>query len=182
MVARQRSEAWACRKLEACPVGAVCLAGEHVPCIDIACLHGAKLRLCAALETIANDLPARIDRLKCLGIASDLVPLLRDSHRFEEETVFPAFLKRRGEAAVIARLTGEHLEDGCAAEELTETLLAIGHGSEIANPEALRHMLCAFFSALRRHVAFERDHILSAIAGGPEVSRPSAPRAVPGHR
>lgn len=181
-MARQRSEAWACLKLEACPVGTVCLAGEHVPCVDIACLHDAKLELCAALEVVAEELPARIDRLKCLGIASNLVPLLRDSHRFEEETVFPAFLKRQGEAAVIARLTDEHLEGGCAAEELTEILLAIGHGGEIADPQSLRHMLRAFLSALRRHVAFERDHILSAIAGGPEINRPSARRAEPGHR
>lgn len=182
MLARKRTEAWSCRKLEACPVGTVCLAGEHVPCIDIACLHKAKLKLCDALEAVANGLPVRIDRLRCLGIASDLVPLLREGHRFEEETVFPAFLKRRGEAAVIARLAAEHLEEDCAAEELTEALLAIGHGGEIADWPAFRHMLRAFSSAIRRHVAFERDHILSAIAAGPEISRPPAPRAARDHR
>ncbi|QIG50522.1 hemerythrin domain-containing protein [Nordella sp. HKS 07] len=158
-----RQEAWSCRVLEACPAGAVCRAGEHVPCIDLARLHAEKLELCAALEAIADDLPARVDRLKCLTIASTLVPLLRACHRLEEEAIFPAFIAERGEARVIARLTAEHLEDDSAAEDLTEMLLAIGHGAAVSNPEAFGYMLRAFFEAMRRHIAFERDHILTAI-------------------
>lgn len=159
----KRPEAWACRSLEACPLGAVCRAGEHVPCIDIKRLHAAKLDLCAALEKIADELPSRVDRFRCLAVASNLVPLLRACHRLEEEAVFPAFVAQRDEAAVIARLKTEHLEDECAAEELTEALLAIGHGEAVANPEAFGYMLRAFFEAARRHIAFERDHILAAI-------------------
>jgi hemerythrin-like domain-containing protein len=158
-----RQEARNCRKLEDCPLCAVCCAGEHVPCIDMRRLHAAKLELCAALEVIADDLPARIDRFRCLTIASNLVPLLRACHRLEEEAVFPAFVARCGETAVIARLKTEHLEDECSAEELTEMLLAIGHGEAIANPEAFGYMLRAFFEAARRHIAFERDHILATI-------------------
>lgn len=158
-----RQEAWSCCKLEVCPLGAVCRAGEHVPCIDMERLHVAKLELCAALEAIADDLPARVDRFRCLTIASNLMPLLRACHRLEEEAVFPVFLARCGEAAVVARLKTEHLEDDCAAEDLTEMLLAVGHGEAVANPEAFGYMLRAFFEATRRHIAFERDHILAAI-------------------
>lgn len=158
-----RQEAWSCQKLEACPTGAVCHAGEHVPCIDLARLHAEKLELCAALEAIADDLPMHVDRLKCLAAASTLVPLLRACHRLEEEAIFPAFVAQRGEETVIARLAAEHLEDDCAAEELTEMLLAIGHGAAIGNPEALGFRLRTFFEAMRRHIAFERDHILTAI-------------------
>lgn len=161
----RRREAWACRKLEHCPLGAVCRAGEHVPCIDMARLHAAKLELCAALERVADDLPARVDRLGCLSIASNLVPLLRACHHLEEEAVFPAFTAQRDEEKVIARLKAEHLEDDCAAEDLTEMLLRVGHGGAIANPEAFGYMLRAFFEAMRRHIAFERDHILAAVAG-----------------
>lgn len=159
----KRSEARNCRALEACLLGAVCRAGEHVPCIDMGRMHAAKLDLCAALEEIADDLPARVDRFRCLSVASNLVPLLRACHRLEEETVFPAFAAQRDEAAVIARLKTEHLEDECAAEDLTEMLLAVGHGEAVANPEAFGYMLRAFFEAARRHIAFERDHILAAI-------------------
>ncbi len=158
-----RQEAWSCRQLEACPAGAVCRAGEHVPCIDLTRMHAEKLELCVALEAIADDLPARVDRLKCLSLASTRVPLLRASHRPADEEVFPAFVAERGEERVIARLAAEHLEDDCAAEDLTEVLLAIGHGAPIGNPEAFGYMLRAFFEAVRRHIAFERDHILTAI-------------------
>ncbi len=159
----KRPEVQDCRTLETCPLGTVCRAGEHVPCIDMRRLHAAKLELCAALEAIADDLPARIDRFRCLTVASNLVPLLRACHRLEEEAVFPAFAAQRDEMAVIARLKTEHLEDECAAEELTEMLLAIGHGETVANPEAFGYMLRAFFEAARRHIAFERDHVLVSI-------------------
>ena len=159
----RRQEAWACHALQVCPLSPVCRAGEHVPCIDMERLHAAKLELCVALEAIADDLPSRVDRFRCLTVASNLVPLLRACHSLEEEAVFPAFAARCDEAAVIARLKTEHLEDECAAEDLTEMLLAVGHGEAVANPEAFGYMLRAFFEAARRHIAFERDHILAAI-------------------
>ena len=38
-------------------------------------------------------------------------------------------------------------------------LYGIGHGGEISNPEALGFMLRAFFDTVRRHMAFEREHM-----------------------
>lgn len=42
-------------------------------------------------------------------------------------------------------------------------LFEIGHGAAIANPEALGFMLRAFFDSVRRHIAFEREHVLPAV-------------------
>nr|WP_133772043.1 hemerythrin domain-containing protein [Enterovirga rhinocerotis] len=134
--------------------------------------HEHKLKVCDALEAIADDLPSRVDRLQCLVVASYLVPLLRECHRFEEETVFPAYARSRGTGAVLDRLKGEHLIDEGAADDLTDLLLQTGRGRPIENPEAFGYMLRAFFESARRHVAFERDHVLPAIIacrGGAEA-------------
>lgn len=113
---------------------------------------------------VADSLPSRVDRLLCLRIANELVPCLRESHSYEEGIVFPAFLKGSGEERVrgasVRRLEAEHVQDECAAQDLTEMLMSIGHGSSVANPEALGFMLRAFFESLRRHIAFEREHLL----------------------
>ncbi len=137
----------------------------HSPA-DMRRAHVQKLALCHMLEGIADDLPSRVDRLQCLAVAADLLPLLRECHRFEEEVVFPVFVRRTGEEDTVARLKLEHLEDQSAAADLSEALLAHGHGGPIANPEAFGYMLRAFFEALRRHIAFERDHLLPALADG----------------
>jgi hemerythrin-like domain-containing protein len=132
----------------------------------VARAHERKLRLCDALEAIADDLPSRVDPLLCLDVASSLLPMLRASHRFEEEIVFPAFAQTEQRERIVARLRAEHLEDECLAEDLSEALLAHGHGGPIVNPEAFGYMLRAFFEALRRHIAFERDHLLPTLADG----------------
>jgi hypothetical protein len=126
--------------------------------------HDRKLKLCSELEAIADDLPSRVDRLQCLAVASSLVPLLRECHRFEEEAVFPGLALTRGGEAIVARLKVEHLEDDCAAADVSETLLACGHGGEIDSPEAFGYMLRALFESIRRHIAFERDYILPQLA------------------
>ena len=148
-----------------CRVSQACAPARFVPCVDMARAHAQKLRLCAALEAIADGLPSRVDQFQCLAVASSLVPLLRACHRFEEEIVFPVFARSRGGAAVVARLKAEHLEDDCAAEDLSEALLAIGHGKPIENPEAFGYMLRALFESMRRHIAYERDHVLPRVEG-----------------
>lgn len=61
------------------------------------------------------------------------------------------------------RLRAEHVEDECFAGEVTEILLAIGHGETVENPEAIGFMLRGLFENLRRHIAFEREHVLPMI-------------------
>jgi hemerythrin-like domain-containing protein len=167
-----KSPAVACEDLQSCPVADACACGSEgaVPCLDMAHAHEEKLRLCAAIEAIADALPSQVDRVQCLRIANQLVPLLRHCHQYEEETVFPAFERfegpdREARAASVRRLRSEHVEDECAAQDLSEVLLKVGHGATIDNPEALGFMLRAFFDTLRRHIAFEREHILPVVAG-----------------
>ena len=81
-----------CSGREACPITAACGEdGRRPPCVDVRSAHDEKLRLCEMLEVLADDLPSSVDRMKCLHVASVLVPLLRVSHRYEEEILFPAF-------------------------------------------------------------------------------------------
>lgn len=130
---------------------------------DMKRAHLQMLALCHMLEGIADDLPSRVDRLQCLAVAADLLPLLRECHRFEEEVAFPTFARRTGGDEIVARLKLEHLEDESAAMDLSEALLAYGHGRLIENPEAFGYMLRAFFESTRRHIAFERDHVLPEV-------------------
>jgi hypothetical protein len=136
--------------------------------------HGEKLKVCGALEEIADALPDNVDRLMCVSVASTLLPMLRNIHRYEEEVIFPAYVAATADMQCVERLKAEHVEDECFADELTEALMTIGHGAAVANPEALGFMLRGFFETIRRHVAFERDHILAAIAGAQEPSAESA--------
>ncbi|RVD12700.1 MAG: hemerythrin domain-containing protein [Mesorhizobium sp.] len=128
--------------------------------------HLEKLQLCDALERIADTLP-KVDRLKCLSTANAIVPLLRNIHRYEETMIFPAYEaalnSRDANLDSTRRLRAEHVEDECFASEVTEILLAIGHGKTIDNAEAVGFMLRGFFESLRRHIAFEREHVLPTI-------------------
>lgn len=140
--------------------------GGGRPHIDMERGHEELLRLCDALEAIADALPARLDQLDCLSAAERLEPLLRACHRFEEGRVFPLYLAALGRPDVVARLHREHVEDACAAHELAEILREAGSGRAVENCEALGYMLRAFFGTMRRHVAFERDHVLPALSAG----------------
>jgi hemerythrin-like domain-containing protein len=139
---------------------------EAVPAAVMKRAHREKLQLCDALERIADALPS-VDRLKCLGTANAIVPLLRNIHRYEETVIFPAYdAALTGSGANLAstrRLRAEHVEDECFASEVTEILLAIGHGETVENPETIGFMLRGLFENLRRHIAFEREHVLPMI-------------------
>jgi hypothetical protein len=157
-----------CPSLHICPVASACVPGIRIPCIDLARTHRDKLKHCDALEELADALPSHIDRRKCLVLAATLVPLLQESHAYEETYVFPAF--ERGAHSIDAgrgttkRLKTEHVQDECAAQDLSDILFAIGHGAPVNNPEALGFMLRAFFESVRRHIAFEREHFFPFIA------------------
>ncbi|WP_325463097.1 hemerythrin domain-containing protein [Pararhizobium sp.] len=125
-------------------------------------IHHRKIAICAELETIADCLPANIDHLTCLQVAATLLPTLRLAHDYEETVVFPAYEKAvadSGRALSTDRLRGEHISDACFAADLTGILLDIGHGGAVQQPETLGFMLRGFFDSLRRHVAFEREHV-----------------------
>ncbi len=147
---------------DTCAVAAGCDFGFGALCVRIALLHGEKADLCDQLEAVADSLPNCVDRWTCLDVAERLEALFRLAHRFEEDVLFPAFVEggqRAARLATIDRLKLEHVHDESAAAEIAEELQRIGNGGAISNPEALGFMLRAFFDTVRRHMAFEREHM-----------------------
>ncbi|HBF29489.1 hemerythrin domain-containing protein [Rhizobium sp.] len=126
--------------------------------------HTEQLALCDTLEEIADSLPTNVDGQRCIAAAKALNPLIKGVHKYEENVLFPwlesATNIQPALRETLHRLKFEHCEDACFAEELTDTLLRLGNG-EAVNMEATGYMLRGFFESLRRHIAFEREHILS---------------------
>jgi len=148
-----------------CPASSACAPDRQAPCGGLEQRHGVKLGLCDRLEAIADSLPDRIDRHACLAIAAELLPAMREAQGYEEGLLFPVFALSPRAGSSIGRLRTQHVEDEAAAEELTEVLLKLGHGAPADNPEALGFMLRAFFEAMRRHIAFEREHMARSWTG-----------------
>jgi hypothetical protein len=126
-----------------------------------------QLALCRELEEIADSLPASINRQKCIYAAKALGPLIKGIHHYEETVLFPQ-LQSSPDATealgpTLERLKFEHCEDECFAEELTDALLKLGAGEPV-NMEAVGYMLRGFFEGTRRHIAFEREHLLQGVS------------------
>jgi len=125
--------------------------------------HQAQLTLCMELEGIADSLPDELDTRKCLITAKAIYPVVRLAHEFEEAEVFPLLLNISGRdaelAASIERLRFEHWEDQSFAQELNDVLYCQATDSASCNAETTGYMLRGFFEGLRRHIAFEREHI-----------------------
>ncbi|WP_245415897.1 MULTISPECIES: hemerythrin domain-containing protein [Mesorhizobium] len=176
--AAQSKTSLICLHNDECMVACVCKAGEQTPCVQLSLVYAEKAYLCDQLESIADSLPYRVCRLDCIRIASRLLPLLRESHRYEEEVLFPIFERQSDvhpmRRATVLRLKSEHMYDEGAAEQICEHLLWIGHGGEIDNPEALGFMLRAFFDTVRRHIAFEREFVLPAAITEPQQDAKSS--------
>ncbi|MDA4844619.1 hemerythrin domain-containing protein [Hoeflea poritis] len=126
--------------------------------------HLTQLALCDMLEQIADSIPGQINRQTCSRLADKLLPLIRDIHSYEEETLYPRAMKSLGGApeleTTITRLKFEHCEDECFAEELADALHELATANAPKNPEATGYMLRGFFEALRRHIAFEHEHLV----------------------
>jgi hypothetical protein len=129
--------------------------------------HAEQLRLCAELEAIADSLPSNVDRRKCIAAAKALGPVIGGLHRYEEAVLFPELEispDAKDLARTIARLKVEHCEDEGFADELAERLQLLGAGAGSINMEATGYMLRGFFEAVRRHIAFEREHLLEPLS------------------
>ena len=123
-----------CHLLSAMPSDAVSLDW-------LAGAHREQLRLCDALEEIADSLPASVNRQKCIYAAMVLGPLIHGLHRYEEQVLFPHLTARAKSNQLLAetlkRLKFEHCEDECFAEELIDTLLKLGSGAESIQYESV---------------------------------------------
>ena len=120
--------------------------------------------LCEKLESIADSLPDSADAQDCLQLAQALVPLVKRVHDYEENKVFPWLVHvRKADATLLStleRLRYEHLGDEEFATDLSSALRAYVTQRQTCNTEALAWMLRGFFEGMRRHIAFEREHIL----------------------
>ncbi|GIL01433.1 MAG: hypothetical protein BroJett030_13320 [Alphaproteobacteria bacterium] len=126
--------------------------------------HAAKLRLCDDLEAIADSLPERAGPRECLAAARTVNGILRGAHEFEEAQLWPVLLRLRCDDRELCdsleRLRYEHWEDESYAEEVAAVLTDWGMCVGNRNAEATGYLLRGFFEGLRRHVAFEREHLV----------------------
>ncbi len=152
-----------CTIRDECPVSGSCAPERSALCDTLDRHHESKLAICSELEAIADSLPGAVDRHACLRVAASLLPVMRTAQAYEEQVVFPAFMAGSGSPESLRRLRVEHIEDESLGEELTEGLLRIGHGGAVQNPEAFGFMLRAFFETVRRHIAFEREHVMPIV-------------------
>lgn len=137
---------------------------EHKIISALQAHHRIQSGLCDALEEIADNLPHSVCRQFCLSVARRIYPVLRQAHKFEEETLFPYLLATAGHrqemAGSLERQQYEHWADESYAEELSECLLEFGCGNNTELADKLAYMLRGFFEGVRRHLAFESEHLL----------------------
>ncbi|WP_244479439.1 MULTISPECIES: hemerythrin domain-containing protein [unclassified Rhizobium] len=130
-------------------------------------IHAGKMALCAELEDIADRLPGNVDELACLSLAERLLPGLRHAHAYEENVLFPLYdqIASYDRASLSTdRLRTEHVADAFFADDITAMLFELGHAGRLRDPETFGFMLRGFFEGLRRHVAFEVEHVAAVIA------------------
>ncbi len=121
------------------------------------------LKLCHALEEVADALPGNVDFIK----AEAAVLLLRDGFAnhvsAQEEVLFPALRRRAAPGDRIDVLLGqaeyEHAVDQGLAVEVSEALASLIDQRHTANPEMVGYLLRCFFEGYRRHAAWERNVI-----------------------
>ena len=121
------------------------------------------LKLCHALEEVADALPGNVDFIK----AEAAVLLLRDGFAnhvsAQEEVLFPALRRRAAPGDRIDVLLGqaeyEHAVDQGLAVEVSEALASLIEQRHTANPEMVGYLLRCFFEGYRRHAAWERNVI-----------------------
>ena len=125
-------------------------------------------QLCDKLELLADSLPNELDEQNCLVIAKSILPVLMDAHEFEENVVFPALRQNIDDKnkldATLERLKFEHWEDESFAEELRVCLVDLVTNRDINQVKPISYMLRGFFEGVRRHVAFEREHIMPLLS------------------
>jgi iron-sulfur cluster repair protein YtfE (RIC family) len=132
---------------------------------------GAKLdqlsAICERLERVADGLPENVDRADCLELSRTIYPTMVKSHHFEEKVVFPLLRMTYPDPSIadtLERLRFEHWEDESFAAELQETLCGFVNGRERDRVDTLAWMLRGFFEGLRRHIAFEREHMMPMLS------------------
>jgi hemerythrin-like domain-containing protein len=130
----------------------------------IAHAHAHQMRMCDAMELIADGLPDEVDSRLCAQVASCLQFDLPLHHHDEETALFPMLRRRSlaedGLSEILDRLASEHSSDTDFASEIAEALDALGQGGRSGNPDMLGYMLRGFFERYRRHVHWENTLVM----------------------
>lgn len=124
------------------------------------------LKLCMALEEIADTLPGNVDFAKAEAAAI----LLRDGFAChissQQDFLFPLLRQRTKDAeeakaveVLLTQLEYEHAIDQGLAVEVTEALNELIENRSTVNPEMVGYLLRCFFEGYRRHSAWEK-HVL----------------------
>ena len=123
--------------------------------------------ICDELEAIADSLPSSMNNEACLRVSQALLPLLKQAHQFEESQIFPPLIIAQNShldlALTIGRMRAEHLSDEDYAEDLCKAILNNLKNPDRHSAENLGWMLRGFFESIRRHIAFDREHILPLV-------------------
>lgn len=95
--------------------------------------HEKQSNLCDRLEGLADSLPDNFNAQEALVLARQIMPVICESHRFEEDVLFE-LVNDASSNQSLERLKFEHWEDEASGEDLTDALLSYG-----CNPDAKKH-------------------------------------------
>ncbi|MCP5082051.1 MAG: hemerythrin domain-containing protein [Alphaproteobacteria bacterium] len=126
--------------------------------------HQDHLKLCNLLEEIADSLPHEVDKSKCQTAINALIQRGQVHHALEETVLFPQMLALAGNdqdlRSTLSRLIDEHRTDEGHSDEVIELLGTLFANKRLENAEAAGYLLRGLFEGLRRHIAFENEHVL----------------------
>lgn len=129
--------------------------------------HRAQSDICDKLEALADCLPDCADKQTCLHLSREIRSVVKLAHHFEESELFPILAKAypddKNLPQTLERLRYEHWEDESFADEVADALSDFVSHPERANIQSIGYMLRGFFEGMRRHIAFEREHILPMV-------------------
>lgn len=134
-------------------------------------------QLCLDLEAVADVLPKDNKINPNQKAIDDIEEVLGEAHSFEENVLFP-FLRYQNKdqpdlAATLERLRYENWEDESYAAELSDAIEGLRNGKGAFTSESLGYMLRGFFGGLRRHIAFEREHLMPYVLAAQSKSKKS---------
>lgn len=133
--------------------------------------HHDLLELCLRLEEIAEDLETGTSVPEYRRISTLIPRLVGETHALEEEVLFPDFSRQAHSHfanAVIERLKAEHRCDRLAAEELSQTLMAVADGRCRLASDTISYMVRGFMESVRRHILSEKLMIEALLAAKSE--------------
>ncbi len=134
-------------------IGAI--ASQYESCL------AEQAELCRALERLADGLPSCVDTWVASELLESLQRTLHYSHQMEDGIIFPVLLAAHPDMTpIITRLRAEHVEDEDQVYEVKDAIMAFAVLQKREDAESLGYQLRSLFVALRRHLAFDYDHLL----------------------